>query len=203
MIMMREIRPAITLIVALTIITGVAYPFLVTGIAQVAFPYRANGSLIVQNGAVIGSEVMGQSFVSDRYFRSRPSATSGPDPVDPSKSISVPYNAANSSGSNLGPTSKALIERIQADVEKLKGENPNASVPTDLVTASGSGLDPHISPEAALFQVPRIAKTRNLAEDRVRQLVIEQIEGRLFGVFGEPRVNVLALNLALDKAAGR
>jgi K+-transporting ATPase ATPase C chain len=200
--MIKELRPAITFIIALTIITGIAYPFLVTGIAQVVFPYRANGSLVLQSGAVIGSEVMGQNFVSDRYFRSRPSATSGPDPADPSKSASVPYNAANSAGSNYGPTSKALIERVQADVEKLKGENPNASVPTDLVTASGSGLDPDISPEAALFQVPRVAKARNLPEDRVRQLVMEQTKGRFLGILGEPRVNVLALNLALDRTAG-
>ena len=200
--MLRELRPAITFIIAFTLITGIAYPFLVTGIAQVVFPHQANGSLVVRNGTVIGSEVMGQNFVSDRYFRSRPSATTGPDPADPSKSISVPYNAANTSGSNLGPTSKPLIERIKGDVEKLKGENPNAEVPTDLVTASGSGLDPDISPEGALFQVPRIAKVRTMPEDRVRQLVMEHIEGRVFGIFGEPHVNVLALNLALDQAAG-
>ncbi|MGB0087710.1 MAG: K(+)-transporting ATPase subunit C [Rhodomicrobiaceae bacterium] len=200
--MLRELRPAITFIIAFTLITGIAYPFLVTGIAQVVFPHQANGSLVVRNGTVIGSEVMGQNFVSDRYFRSRPSATTGPDPADPSKSISVPYNAANTSGSNLGPTSKPLIERIKGDVEKLKGENPNAEVPTDLVTASGSGLDPDISPEGALFQVPRIAKIRTMPEERIRQLVMEHIEGRVFGIFGEPHVNVLALNLALDQAAG-
>ncbi len=200
--MLRELRPAITFIIAFTLITGIAYPFLVTGIAQVVFPHQANGSLVVRNGTVIGSEVMGQNFVSDRYFRSRPSATTGPDPADPSKSISVPYNAANTSGSNLGPTSKPLIERIKGDVEKLKGENPNAEVPTDLVTASGSGLDPDISPEGALFQVPRIAKVRTMPEERIRQLVMEHIEGRVFGIFGEPHVNVLALNLALDQAAG-
>jgi K+-transporting ATPase ATPase C chain len=200
--MMREIRPAITFLIAFTLITGIAYPYLVTSIAQLAFPYQANGSLVTRNGAVIGSSVMGQSFTGDRYFRSRPSATSGPDPSDPSKTTSVPYNAANSGGSNYGPTSKALLERVQGDVEKRKSENPNAQVPTDLVTASGSGLDPDISPESALFQAPRIAKARNLPEDRVRQLVIEHIQGRFLGILGEPRVNVLALNLALDGVAG-
>jgi potassium-transporting ATPase KdpC subunit len=200
--MLKEIRPAITFIIAFTLITGLGYPYLVTGIAQLVFPYQAGGSLVVQNGTVIGSSVMGQSFTSDRYFRSRPSATSGPDPSDPAKSTSVPYNGASSSGSNLGPTSKPLIERVQGDVEKLKAENPNAPVPTDLVTASGSGLDPDISPEAALFQVPRVAKLRNLPEDRVRELVTQNIQGRVLGIFGEPRVNVLALNMALDRAAG-
>ena len=200
--MMREIRPAITFLIAFTLITGIGYPYLVAGIAQIAFPYQANGSLVTRSGAVIGSSVMGQSFAGDRYFRSRPSATSGPDPSDPSKTTSVPYNAANSGGSNYGPTSKALLERVQADVEKLKSENPNAQVPTDLVTASGSGLDPDISPEAALFQAPRIAKARDLPEDRVRQLVTEHIQGRFLGILGEPRVNLLALNLALDRAAG-
>ncbi len=200
--MMKQLRPAITLIVAFTLITGIAYPYVVTGIAQVIFPYQANGSLIVQNGTVIGSSVMGQNFTTDRYFHDRPSATSGPDPSDPSKTVGVPYNGANTGGSNLGPTSKALIERIQGDVEKLKAENPNAQVPTDLVTASGSGLDPDISPDAALFQVPRVAKARNFPEDRVRQLVMDQIKGRVLGVLGEPRVNVLALNRALDLATG-
>ena len=200
--MMKQLRPAITLIVAFTLITGIAYPYVVTGIAQVIFPYQANGSLIVQNGTVIGSSVMGQNFTTDRYFHDRPSATSGPDPSDPSKTVGVPYNGANTGGSNLGPTSKALIERIQGDVEKLKAENPNAQVPTDLVTASGSGLDPDISPDAALFQVPRVAKARNFPEDRVRQLVMDQIKGRVLGVLGEPRVNVLALNRALDQATG-
>ncbi len=146
---------------------------------------------------------MGQVFASERYFHGRPSATVAPDPADSSKTVDAPYNAANTAGSNLGPTSKTLIERVQGDVEKLKGENPNARIPTDLVTASGSGLDPHISPEAALFQVPRVAKARNMPEDRLRQLVNEHVEGRVLGIFGEPRVNVLALNMALDRAAGR
>jgi K+-transporting ATPase ATPase C chain len=201
--MLKELRPALVLIVLFTIITGLVYPYAVTGIAQVVFPYQANGSLVVKDGVVVGSELMGQHFASDRYFRDRPSATVGPDPADPTKTVGLPYNAANTAGSNLGPTSKALIERVQADVEKLKGENPDAQVPTDLVTASGSGLDPHISPEAALFQVPRVAKARNMAEDRVRQLVKEYIESRVFGVLGEPRVNVLALNLALDGLAAK
>jgi K+-transporting ATPase ATPase C chain len=143
---------------------------------------------------------MGQYFTSDRYFHSRPSATLGPDPNDPSKTISVPYNAADSGGSNLGPTSKALIDRVTADAAKLKQENPSAQLPIDLVTTSGSGLDPDISPEAAYFQVPRIAKARNLSENMLQGLVAEHIEGRTLGLFGEPRVNVLELNLALDKA---
>jgi K+-transporting ATPase ATPase C chain len=199
--MWKEFRPAITFIITLTLITGVAYPFAMTGIAKALFPNQAAGSLIERDGKVVGSALIGQVFSDDKYFHGRPSATSAPDPKDPTKTVDAPYNAANSSGSNLGPTSKALMERIQGDVEKLKQENPNARVPTDLVTASGSGLDPHISPEGALFQVPRVAKARNMPEDRVRQLVNEHIEGRVFGLLGEPRVNVLALNLALDRAA--
>jgi potassium-transporting ATPase KdpC subunit len=171
-----------------------------TGIAEAIFPYQAHGSLIEKDGKVLGSELMGQYFTSDRYFHGRPSATLGPDPTDPSKTISVPYNAANSGGSNLGPTSKALIDRMTADVAKLKQENPSAQVPIDLVTTSGSGLDPDVSPEAAYFQVPRIAKARNLSENTLQALVAEHIEGRTLGLFGEPRVNVLELNLALDKA---
>jgi potassium-transporting ATPase KdpC subunit len=199
--MWKEFRPAVTFIIALTLITGVAYPFAITGIAKVAFPNQASGSLIERDGKVVGSALIGQVFADDKYFHGRPSATSAPDPKDPTKTIDAPYNAANSSGSNLGPTSKALIERITGDVENLKKENPSARVPTDLVTASGSGLDPHISPEAALFQVARVAKARNMTEDRVRQLVQERTEGRVLGLLGEPRVNVLALNLALDEAA--
>jgi K+-transporting ATPase ATPase C chain len=196
--MWKEFRPAITFVITLTLITGVAYPFAMTGIAKALFPTQAAGSLIEREGKVIGSALIGQVFSEDRYFHGRPSATSAPDPKDPTKTVDAPYNAANSSGSNLGPTSKALMERIQGDVEKLKQENPGARIPTDLVTASGSGLDPHISPEAALFQVPRVAKARNMSEDRVRQLVNGHIEGRMLGFLGEPRVNVLALNLALD-----
>jgi K+-transporting ATPase ATPase C chain len=198
--MLKEVRPAIVLILAFTVITGLLYPLAMTGIGEVIFPYQAHGSLIEKDGTVIGSELMGQSFTSDKYFHSRPSATLGPDPSDPSKTTSVPYNAANSMGSNLGPTNKALIDRVTADVDKLKQENPSTQVPIDLVTTSGSGLDPHISPAAAYFQVPRVAKARDMSEDSVRQLVSEHIEGRTLGFIGEPRVNVLALNLALDAA---
>ena len=201
--MLREIRPAIVFVIALTLITGLLYPLAMTGIAGVIFPHQAQGSLIERDGKIIGSELIGQSFTSDRYFHGRPSATTGPDPADPTKSVPAPYNAANSGGSNLGPTNKALVERVQGDLDTLKQENPNAQVPIDLVTTSGSGLDPHITPEAALFQVPRVAKARNLPEDRVRQLVSSHIDHRVFGIFGEPRVNVLALNLALDRAAAR
>ena len=198
--MLREIRPAIVLVIALTLITGLVYPLVMTGIAGVLFSYQAQGSLIEKDGKVIGSALIGQDFESDRYFHGRPSATTGPDPSDPSKTVGQPYNAVNSMGSNFGPTNKALIDRVTADVQKLNAENPSAPVPVDLVTTSGSGLDPHISPEAAFFQVPRVAKARNMSEDSVRQLVNEQIESRTIGVLGEPRVNVLALNFALDSA---
>lgn len=201
--MTNEVRPAIVLLVAFTLITGLAYPLATTGIAQLVFPNQANGSLVEKDGKVIGSAVIGQPFTEDRYFHGRPSATVGPDPKDPSRTTDAPYNAANSGGSNQGPTSKALNERMKADVEKRKAENPSARVPTDLVTASGSGLDPDISPEAAEFQVPRVAKARGLPEDRVRQLVAGNSEGRTFGLLGEPRVNVLRLNLALDALAAK
>jgi K+-transporting ATPase ATPase C chain len=199
--MLREIRPAIVLVIALTLITGLVYPLAMTGIAGVIFPYQAQGSLIERDGKVVGSALIGQVFADDKYFHGRPSATNAPDPKDATKTIDAPYNAANSGGSNLGPTNKALIDRVKGDVDKLKQENPNAAVPIDLVTTSASGLDPHISPEAALFQVPRIAKARKLPEDRLRQLVEEHTEGRFLGVLGEPRVNVLLLNLALDRIA--
>jgi len=199
--MLKEIRPAIVFIVALTLITGLLYPLVMTGIAGAVFPRQAQGSLVEQDGKVIGSSLIGQAFVSDRYFHGRPSATTAPDPNDSTKTVPAPYNAANSGGSNLGPTNKALIERVTGDVDKLKQENPSAPVPIDLVTTSGGGLDPHISPEAALFQVPRVAKARNMPEDRVRQLVNDHIERRTLGLLGELRVNVLALNMALDQAA--
>lgn len=199
--MVKEIRPAIVLVIALTLITGLIYPLVITGIAGVVFPEQAQGSLIEKNGKVVGSALIGQAFTEDKYFHGRPSATTGPDPKDPSKTVPAPYNAANSMGSNLGPTSKALVERVKGDMAKLKAENPTAPVPIDLATTSGSGLDPDISPAAALFQVPRVAKARNMSEDRLRQLVSDHIEGRLFGLLGEPRVNVLELNLALDNVA--
>src|SRR5246500_2165639 len=201
--MLREIRPAIILVVALTLITGLAYPLAMTAIAGVIFPKQAQGSLIEHDGKVVGSALIGQEFKDDKYFHGRPSATTAPDPNDSTKTVPAPYNAANSGGSNLGPTSKALADRVKDDVEKLKAENPSMPVPVDLVTTSASGLDPDISPEAALFQVPRVAKARNMPEDRVRQLVTEQTQGRLAGLLGEPRVNVLALNLALDAAASK
>ena len=200
--MLREIRPAIVVLVALTLITGLVYPLAMTGIAQVVFPQQAQGSLIERNGAVVGSELIGQVFETDKYFHGRPSATTAPDPHDPTKTVPAPYNAANSGGSNLGPSNKALIDRVREDMEKLRRENSSAAVPTDLVTTSASGLDPHISTEAALFQVPRIAKARNVSEDRIRQLVADHIEGRFLGLLGEPHVNVLLLNLALDQLAG-
>src|SRR5271155_1599744 len=199
--MLKEIRPAVIVLVVLTLITGLAYPLAMTGIAKVLFNHQAEGSLIERDGKVVGSALIGQEFKSDKYFHGRPSATSAPDPADATKTVSAPYNAANSGGSNLGPTSKALNDRVKEDVDKLKAENPSSSVPIDLVTTSASGLDPDISPEGALFQVPRVAKVRGMGEDRVRQLGAENTSGRLIGLFGEPKVNVLALNLALDAAA--
>jgi len=201
--MLREVRPAIVLLVALTLITGLAYPLAMTGLAWVLFPAQSKGSLIERDGKVVGSRLIGQVFAEDRYFHGRPSATTAPDPKDSTKTVDAPYNAANSGGSNLGPTNKALIERVKGDVDKLEGENASARVPIDLVTTSASGLDPHISPPAALFQVPRVAKARNMPEDRVRQLVEQHIEGPTLGLLGEPRVSVLELNLALDRAAAR
>ena len=200
--MLRQIRPALVVLVALTLITGLAYPLAMTGIAQLLFPRQAQGSLIERNGTVVGSELIGQVFESDKYFHGRPSATTAPDPNDATKTVPAPYNAASSGASNLGPSNKALVDRVQGDMEKLKQENSSAPVPPDLVTTSASGLDPHISPEAALFQVPRVAKARNVPEDRIRQLVADHTEVRFLGLLGEPRVNVLLLNLALDQLAG-
>jgi potassium-transporting ATPase KdpC subunit len=197
--MLREIRPAVVILVALTIITGLIYPLAITGIAQVLFPHQAKGNLIERNGQIVGSMLIGQNFTSDKYFHGRPSATTAADPSDPNKAVAAPYNAANSGGSNLGPSNKALIDRVRVDMEKLKQENPSMPVPADLVTTSASGLDPEISPDAALFQVPRVAKARNLTENQVRQLVADHIEDRFLGLLGEPRVNVLKLNLALDE----
>jgi len=197
--MLREIRPAIVVLIALTLITGLVYPLAMTGIAQIIFPRQAQGSMIERDGHVVGSALIGQNFIGDKYFHGRLSATTAPDPNDATKTVAAPYNAANSGGSNLGPSNKALIDRVQGDLDKLKQENPSVAVPADLVTTSASGLDPEISPEAALFQVPRIAKARNLPENRIRDLVAEQTEGRFLGLLGEPRVNVLLLNLALDR----
>ncbi|HEY4920752.1 MAG TPA: K(+)-transporting ATPase subunit C, partial [Xanthobacteraceae bacterium] len=180
---------------------GLAYPLAMTGIAEVIFPKQAQGSLIERDGKVVGSALIGQVFASDKYFHGRPSATNTPDPKDSTKTIDAPYNAANSSGSNLGPTNQALKDRVAKAMADLKAENPAMPVPIDLVTTSGSGLDPDISPAGALFQVPRVAKARNMSEESVRTLVAEHTEGRLFGLIGEPHVNVLQLNLALDAAA--
>jgi K+-transporting ATPase ATPase C chain len=185
------------------LITGLAYPLAMTAIAGAIFPKQAQGSLIERDGKVVGSALIGQEFKDDKYFHGRPSATLAPDPADSSKTLPAPYNAANSGGSNLGPTSKALNDRIKEDVEKLKVENPSVPVPIDLVTTSASGLDPDISPEGALFQVPRIARARNIPQDRVRALVTENTKARFAGLLGEPRVNVLALNLALDAAQSK
>ena len=199
--MLREIRPAIVLLLALTVITGLVYPLAITAVAGAIFPKQAEGSLIEKDGKVIGSALIGQAFKSDKYFHGRPSATVAADPNDSTKTVPAPYNAANSGGSNLGPTSKALNDRVREDLDKLKAENPSQGVPIDLVTTSASGLDPDISPEGALFQVPRVAKARSMPEDRVRELVAENTQSRLGGLLGEPHVNVLALNLALDAAS--
>lgn len=199
--MLKQIRPAIVMMVAMTVITGLVYPLGITGIAQLLFPRQANGSLIVQDKKVIGSALIGQNFTSARYFHGRPSATTEPDPKDPRKNVDTPYAADNSVGSNLGPTSKALVERVAKAAAALRAQNPGVPVPVDLVTASASGLDPDITPAGALFQVPRVAKARGMSEADLRKLIAENTEDRTFGILGEQRVNVLKLNLALDAAA--
>ena len=196
--MLKQIRPALLMIVLFTVLTGLVYPLGMTGLGQLLFPHQANGSLIEKNGKVIGSELLGQNFASPKYFHGRPSATTETDPKDATKTVSVPYAADNSVGSNYGPTSKALIARVKGDVATLHAENPSVPVPVDLVTTSASGLDPDITPAGALFQVPRVAKARGLAEPAVRQLVESHVAGRLFGIIGEPHVNVLKLNMDLD-----
>ena len=199
--MLQHLRAAVVMIVGFTLLTGVAYPLAITGIAQVVMPSAANGSLIVKDGKIIGSQLLGQNFTSEKYFHPRPSATTDADPIDATKTIDAPYNAASSAGSNLGPISQKLLDRVKTDVEALRSQGVAGPIPVDVVTASGSGLDPDISPETALLQVPRIAKTRGLSQERIASLVNSRIEGRALGIFGEPRVNVLALNLALDALA--
>jgi K+-transporting ATPase ATPase C chain len=196
--MLQHIRPAVMMIVCMTVLTGLAYPLAMTGIAQAIFPHQANGSLIERDGKVVGSALIGQNFAAENYFHGRPSATTDTDPNDATKTVPAPYNAGNSGGSNLGPTSKALVDRVTEAAGKLAAENPGTPVPADLVTTSASGLDPDISPDGALFQVARVAKARKLPEDKVRQLVQNHIVGRVAGVIGEPHVNVLELNMALD-----
>jgi K+-transporting ATPase ATPase C chain len=196
--MLRQIRPAIILLLLMTALTGFAYPLAMTGVAAMLFPSQAGGSLIRQDGKLIGSTLIGQNFSDPRYFHGRPSATSEPDPNDPSKTVATPYAADNSAGSNLGPTSKALINRVAGDVTALRKENPSSPVPVDLVTTSGSGLDPDMTPAAAAFQVSRVAAARGLPLEKLQALVGQHTEARVLGIFGEPRVNVLKLNLALD-----
>lgn len=195
--MLQHLRPALVLTLVFTLTLGILYPLAVTGVAQIVFPAQANGERIVVGGKIVGSELIGQFFQSDRYFHSRPSATQAPDPKDASKTIDAPYNASNSSGSNYGPTSQKLIDRMKADIAAGHFAKP---VPADAVTASASGLDPHISPAFAYAQVGRVAASRHLPEGAVRDLVATHVEGRLLGILGAPRINVLALNLALDAA---
>ena len=199
--MSKELRPAIIMLIALTLITGLIYPLAITGVAQVLFPHQANGSLIVKDGQITGSELIGQLFTEPKYFHGRPSATTKPDPADLSKTVDAPYNAASSGGANLGPTNKALIERVKAEMERLKAENPTATIPIDLVTTSASGLDPDISPRAALLlQVARVAKTHYAGVSHPRAGKPRQ--RRAYCLLGEPRVNVLNLNRALDSLGG-
>ena len=196
--MLSQLRPAVVMTVLFTVLTGLVYPLAITGVAQLAFSAKANGSLIEQDGKILGSELIGQNFVADRYFHPRPSATSAPDPADATKTVDAPYNASNSGGSNLGPTSKKLVDRVNASIEAEFAAGRIDIVAADAVTTSASGLDPHISPQFALAQAAGVAKARKLSEKRVRALVEDHIEPRLVGLIGEPRVNVLSLNLALD-----
>jgi len=197
--MLKHVRPALVLIVLFTILTGVIYPFAIWAFATVVVPDRAGGSMITRNGVVVGSSLIGQNFTSDKYFHGRPSATNTPDPKDPTKNIDAPYNAANSTGSNLGPTSQALVDRVKGDVEAFRKDGVEGPIPADAVTTSASGLDPEISPAYALLQVARVAKARNLPEDKLRAFVMALTNGRILGFIGEPRVNVLELNLELDR----
>jgi K+-transporting ATPase ATPase C chain len=199
--MIKHLRPAIILTVLMTALTGLAYPLAMTGLAGRLFPYQANGSLIERDGKIVGSELIGQNFTSDGYFHGRPSATTDTDPNDSTKTVPAPYNASNSGASNYGPTSKALVDRVKDDAGPLASTNRSAKIPVDLVTTSASGLDPDITPAAALFQIPRVAAARSLPEAQLRRLVEDNTTGRLLGVVGEPHVNVLKLNLALDKLA--
>jgi K+-transporting ATPase ATPase C chain len=198
--MTKHLLPAIMLTILMTVVTGLAYPLAMTGLAGFLFPHQAKGSLIERDGKIIGSELIGQNFAAEGYFHGRPSATTDTDPNDSTKTVPAPYNASNSGGSNLGPTSKALVERVKGDSDLLAASNPSAKVPVDLVTTSASGLDPDITPAAALFQVPRVAKSRSISEDQLRRVVAENTAGRVLGILGEPHVNVLKLNLAIDKA---
>jgi K+-transporting ATPase ATPase C chain len=199
--MLSQIRPAIVLLALFTLLTGFVYPMAITGVAQVLMPYQANGSLLQVGGNPVGSALIGQNFASDKYFHSRPSATQAQDPAhpdDPSKTIDAPYNAANSTGSNLGPTSQKLLDRVKADVAAKRAAGWTGPIPADSVTTSASGLDPEISPATAFAEVPAVAKARGVAEEKVRALVAAHVQDRALGLIGEPRVNVLRLNLALD-----
>lgn len=203
--MLKQIRPAILMILLFTILTGLAYPLGMTGLGQLLFPHQANGSLVEKDGKVVGSELIGQNFTGMGYFHGRPSPTSEPDPKDATRTVSTPYAADNSAGSNLGPTSKVLIARVKSDAASLHAENSSLPVPVDMVTTSASGLDPDITPAAALFQAPRVARARGLSQAVIERLVERHIQGRIFGIFGEPHVNVLQLNMDLDavRAGGR
>lgn len=197
--MLRHLRPAVALVIVLSALTGLVYPLAMTGAAQLVFPHQANGSLIRKEGAVVGSTLIGQNFKSDRYFHPRPSATTDTDPNDPSKTVDAPYNAANSSASNLAPTSQKLVDRVKTSVEAWRAAAGPGPVPADAVTTSASGLDPDVSPETARAQVAAVAEARGLDESKVRALVDSSIESPLLGLIGAPKVNILRLNLALDR----